>query len=61
MRGPRRGCFSVKRKMASLKAYGFEIEIERRLHGENQINKVLGDNIEIHMSLGRSGKRDFRY
>ena len=47
--------------MASPKAYGFEIEIERRLHGENQINKVLGDNIEIHMSLGRSCKRYFRY
>jgi len=53
--------FSVKRKMASPKAYGFEIEIERRLHGESQISKVLGDNIETHLPLGRSGERDSRY
>jgi len=55
------GTFSVKRKMAPPEAYGFEIEIERRLHGESQISKVLGDNIEIHMPFGRSGERDSRY
>jgi len=53
--------FQLKGEMASPKAYGFEIEIERGLHGENQISKVLGDNVEIRLSLGRSGERDFRY
>jgi len=43
------------------KACGFEIEMARRLHGENQINEVLGDDIEIHISLGRSGKRYLKY
>jgi len=52
--------FSVKRKMASPKAYGFEIEKERGLHGESQISEVLGDNLEIRLSFGRSGERDFR-
>jgi len=55
------GTFSVKGKMASPKAYGFEIEIERGLHGENQISEVWGDDVEIRLSLGRSGERDFRY
>jgi len=47
--------------MASPKAHGFEIEIERGLQGESQINEVLGDNVEIRLSFGRSGERDFRY
>jgi len=47
--------------MASPKAYGFEIEIERGLNGKNPINEVWGDNVEIRFSLGRLGERDFRY
>ena len=47
--------------MKSPKDYGFEIEVVRSLHGKSQINEVLSDDIEIHMSLGRSGKRYFRY
>jgi len=32
------------------------IEIERTLRGESQISEVLGDNVEIRLSFGRSGE-----
>jgi len=38
-----------------------EIEREKGSHGEGRISEVLGDNVEIRLFLGRSGKRDFRY
>ena len=46
--------FPVKRKITLPKACGFEIEMARGLHGENKISGVLGDDIEIPISLDRS-------
>jgi len=43
------------------KAYGFEIEMARGLHGENKINGVLGDDIEIPISLDKIEQRYLKY
>jgi len=49
------GTFSVKGKRRRQKAHGFEIEIEKGSQGESQIGEVLGDNVGVRLSFGRSG------
>jgi len=46
--------FPVKRKITLPKACGFEIEMAKGLHRENKISGVLGDDLEIPISLDRS-------
>ena len=53
------GTFAVKNGVAGNP--WLEIEIERALRGESQISEVLGDNVEISLSFGRSGEWDCRY
>ena len=55
MRWPRKGHFQLNENGIAESPW-LGIEIERALHGESQISEVLGDNVEIRLSFGRSGE-----